>query len=732
MDATSTTASTDDLIKSILTRPAEPTERRGQRASKDGARRGTTTRGPAIVASVAALAAGGFVLTSRPGAGLVTGLAIVAVWAACGLVLALRRPDEQLGLLAGVGALVGAIALVAASRIGTHTGGQALVELLRGVALGLVPAVMLHLLTGLPDGHLGSSRARRGVAAAYLTGAVVGIGLSTGHHRVPVVPFVAWAVVASVIALTASSARYRQTAGLVRRRLQWFGVALAVATEVALVAIALRILVAWPPHLGIVIAVATVPLPLALAAAAASERVASGADRLLAHTVSTAGISGVVVVVYLLVVIGLGRSPQGGERTLLLLSMAAAGVAAALYLPARQRLERFANHLVYGERHAPDEVLRTFGSRLSRSIPLDELLLQLAESLQKVLNLRAAEVWTGSPERLERTVSVPDRPPMHFGLSSSETPVVSRAGVSGPAWMQVWLPQLLAGREDAVMRVAPVVHSGELLALIVAERAAGGEPFTEEDERVLTELARQIGLALHNVNLDSALQASLDEVRRQAQELRDSRSRIVATADAARREIERNLHDGAQQHLVAMALQMKLARQLAGTDAAAAQAMLDELADNLKEAIQELRDLAHGIYPPLLMDRGLGEAMAAAGRRAALPTNVNVDTAERFGQEVEAAVYFCCLEAMQNAGKHAGDGATIEVRVWQDEGALLFEVSDDGAGFAYDNRTPGAGFINMSDRLGAIGGSLRVESARGQGTHIHGTIPVEAKAPSSD
>jgi signal transduction histidine kinase len=282
------------------------------------------------------------------------------------------------------------------------------------------------------------------------------------------------------------------------------------------------------------------------------------------------------------------------------------------------------------------------------------------------------------------------------------------------------------------MRVAPVVHSGELLALIVAERAAGGEPFTEEDERVLTELARQIGLALHNVNLDSALQASLDEVRRQAQELRDSRSRIVATADAARREIERNLHDGAQQHLVAMALQMKLARQLAGTDAEAAQAMLDELADNLKEAIQELRDLAHGIYPPLLMDRGLGEAMAAAGRRAALPTNVNVDTAERFGQEVEAAVYFCCLEAMQNAGKHAGDGATIEVRVWQDEGALLFEVSDDGAGFAYDNRTPGAGFINMSDRLGAIGGSLRVESARGQGTHIHGTIPVEAKAPSSD
>jgi signal transduction histidine kinase len=714
-------SSTDDLIRAVLTRPAEP----DRTQAPDRAPRRLAPRGSAFVAAAAALTGAVVVLASSPGAGLVAGAAVLSAWAVSGIVLTIRRPDERLGVLASVGALIGAVAVVAAWRIGRASGNQAGAELARDMALGLLPAVGLHLLAGLPEGHLESQGARRGVAGAYLAGALVGVGLTSGHHRVPAALFVAWAAVAGVIALAASSARYRRTAGLVRRRLQWFGVAMAVTTEVALVAIALRILVAWPSHLGIVVALTTIVLPLALAVAAASDRVAGGADRLLAHTVSVAGISGVVVAVYLLVVIGLGRSPARNERTLLLLSMLAAGIAAALYLPARQRLERWANNLVYGERHAPDEVLRTFGSRLSRSIPLDELLLQLAESLQKVLNLRAAEVWTGSSERLERTVSVPDRPASHFGLSSSEAPVVSRAGVSGPAWMQVWLPQLLGGREDAVMRVAPVVHSGELLALIVAERAPGADAFTEEDERVLTELARQIGLALHNVNLDSALQASLDEVRRQAQELRDSRSRIVATADAARRQIERNLHDGAQQHLVAMALQMKLARQLAGTDAEAAQSMLDELSENLKEAIQDLRDLAHGIYPPLLMDRGLAEALAAAGRRAALPTNVRVETDGRFGQEIEAAVYFCCLEGMQNAGKHAGEGSTIEVRVWEDEGALLFEVSDDGAGFAYDNRVPGAGFINMSDRLGAIGGSLRVESAPGTGSRIQGTIPIE-------
>ena len=486
-----------------------------------------------------------------------------------------------------------------------------------------------------------------------------------------------------------------------------------------------------PPHVGVVCAAATLPIPLALIVGS-SNRLIGRIDRLLAQTVSIAGLSSVVVAVYLVIVLGLGRVPTRDERSLLVLSMVAAGVAAALYLPTRERLARFSNRLVYGEREAPDMVLRTFGSRLSRAIPLDELLLQVAESLRKTLALSSAEVWTGSGGTLERTVSVPDSRRAHITLSPDEETVVARAGVSGPAWLQVWLPQLLAGREDAIVRVAPITHSGQLLGLIAAVRPAAGDTFRTDDETVLAELARQVGLALHNVQLDSALQASLDEVRRQAEELRASRARIVAASDAARRQIERNLHDGAQQHLVALAVNLRLARQLAEADPETSKTMLDQLAHDLQEAVQQLRDLAHGIYPPLLMDRGLIEALRAAAGRAALPTDVLAEELGRFSPDIEAAVYFCCLEALQNAGKHAGEGATATIRVWKEEGALLFDVADNGAGFDPASRPHlGAGFTNMSDRVGAIGGSLKVQSAPGQGTKISGRIPVTEPAPAA-
>jgi signal transduction histidine kinase len=276
-----------------------------------------------------------------------------------------------------------------------------------------------------------------------------------------------------------------------------------------------------------------------------------------------------------------------------------------------------------------------------------------------------------------------------------------------------------------VLRTAPVTNSGELLGLIVVRRAAGALPFNEADDLALTELARQVGLALHNVKLDSALQESLDAVRRQADELRRSRARIVEATDTERRRIERDLHDGAQQHLVALAVGVRLARQIADTDPEQAKGMLDQIGVDLQEAVQELRNLAHGIYPPLLMDRGLPDALRAAAGRAALPTDVEAEGIGRYPQQVEAAVYFCCLEAMQNAGKHAGEGATMTVTLREVEGALVFEVADNGAGFALESGAhKGHGFVNMSDRVGAFGGSVTVDSAPGQGTKIGGRIPL--------
>jgi signal transduction histidine kinase len=439
--------------------------------------------------------------------------------------------------------------------------------------------------------------------------------------------------------------------------------------------------------------------------------------------VSATGLTAVVVLVYLVIVIGLGRSPGEDERTLLVLSMLAAAVAALAYVPARERLAETANRLVYGERHPPDEVLRTWGSRLSRSIPMDELLLQLAESLRKVLVLRRAEIWTGSGGRLDLAVAVPDRSAPPLVLGPEERPVVTRAGVTGTAWLEVWLPSLLEGRDRAQLRVAPASHSGELLGLLVVERAVDGDEFTEEDDRVLTELARQVGLALHNVELDSALQESLENLKRANDDLQASRARIVASGDAERRKIERNLHDGAQQHLVALAVNLRLAKDMLDDDPEAAGEMLDALADAVKDTIQELRDLAHGIYPPLLMDTGLAEALRAAANRSPLAVTVDADGLHRYPSELEAAVYFCCLEALQNAAKHA-PGATVTIRLREEGGAVQFSVTDDGPGFEVTAATAGHGFINMRDRLGAIGGTVEWTSARGEGAHIWGTIPL--------
>ena len=218
------------------------------------------------------------------------------------------------------------------------------------------------------------------------------------------------------------------------------------------------------------------------------------------------------------------------------------------------------------------------------------------------------------------------------------------------------------------------------------------------------------------------LEARVDE---QVEELRASRTRVVVAADAERRRIERDLHDGAQQHLIGLAIHLRLASELASSDPEKAKELLEGLDNEIQETLEQLRDLAHGIYPPLLQDRGLADALAAAVLRAPLAAQVQANGLGRYQPDVEATVYFCCLEALQNAAKHAGDGATAMVRVHENGGGLLFEVADDGSGFDFGSERIGAGMTNMRDRVGALGGSLRVESAPGQGTTISGLIPLE-------
>jgi signal transduction histidine kinase len=655
------------------------------------------------------------------------GAILTALWAGAGVCLGWRRRYERLGPIVLAGAVAAGGVCLAQALVATATVEGADNDLaavgLRG-ALAMLPALAMHMLLSLPDGRLATTVRRRAAVTGYVLAACVGAVLSFDLNELPVWPIVALWTAAVGAGSYATMLRYRVVGAVERRRIQWIGWGLSVCAEVVLVVLALRLLTERPHSPGTVALACTAVIPLAIIAGTLPRMVAR-VDVLLTHTVAITGLTALVLGIYVIVVLGLGRSPEGGERSLLLLSMAAAGLAALLYLPARRWLTERANRLVYGARVAPDETLRTFGQRLTRSIPLDELMLQLSENLRSSMELISAEVWTGQRGRYELMSGVPHRQPAPIEIQPKELPVVARAGVSGGTWLDIWVPQLVGPSGSSAMRVAPVAHAGMLLGFIVVTRRPDGEPFTETEETVLTEIARQIGLALHNVQLDTALQASLDELRLRNQELIDSRARIVAAGDSERRKLERNLHDGAQQHLVALAVKLRLARDAVEDDPDDAVAMIDEIKGDVQEAIAELRALAHGIFPPLLVSGGLSGALPAAAGRAALPTTVTFEGVGRYGNDIEAAVYFCTLEALQNAGKHAGAGASATVVVTDSGDALRFEIRDDGAGF--DTSTgvgEGHGFVNMADRLGAFGGRVDVTSAPMKGTIVVGFIPL--------
>jgi signal transduction histidine kinase len=374
---------------------------------------------------------------------------------------------------------------------------------------------------------------------------------------------------------------------------------------------------------------------------------------------------------------------------------------------------------------AIDFVRTSFVGRLARGEPLDELLPDVVESLRATMHLDAAQIWLASQRGdLSLAVSDPTRSPTRTPLPPNVPGIVANAPVSGRPWLKVWLPELLPERNDTALRMAPIAVSGELLGLVLIERTGNEERLAADVDETLNELATALGDALRKQRLDSALHESLALLRRQAEDLKASRARIVAAADAERRRIERDLHDGAQQYLVAIAVKAGVVRQLADRDPSRSREMLDELAGDTQLALDELRNLAHGIYPPLLGSGGLCEALSAACRRSVLPTEFVASDVRRYPPEVEAAVYFCCNEALQNATKYAGGGAVARVALWEERGGLLFEVSDDGTGFDVSRSTPGAGLTNMSDRLGAVGGTLTVESDHGTGTRVRGEIPV--------
>jgi signal transduction histidine kinase len=235
------------------------------------------------------------------------------------------------------------------------------------------------------------------------------------------------------------------------------------------------------------------------------------------------------------------------------------------------------------------------------------------------------------------------------------------------------------------------------------------DPMDPSRQALIRDLAAQAGLVLRNVGL--------------IEELRASRQRLVTAQDEERRKLERNIHDGAQQQLVALQVKQRLAAQLVERDPGKAVELLGQLQEQTGQALQDLRDLARGIYPPLLADQGLAAALEAQARKAAIPTTVRADGIGRYGADIEATVYFSCLESMSNIAKYAqATRATIDLSAV--DGVVVFAVEDDGVGFDPAIRGLGTGLQGIVDRVDALGGAVTIHSAPGEGTTVRGEVPA--------
>ncbi len=368
-------------------------------------------------------------------------------------------------------------------------------------------------------------------------------------------------------------------------------------------------------------------------------------------------------------------------------TLAMAGVLAIGFTLVRSRARRWANRIVYGKRSTPYEVLSEFAERVGETYSTEDVLPRMAQLLGEASGARTARVWLRIGDEMRAEASWPP-----------DTPSIPGVPVRGDG-----LP--VFGDDDAF----EVRHQGDLLGALTVTIAAN-DPMNPTKEKLIRDMAAQAGLVLRNVRL--------------IEDLRESRRRIVSAQDERARALERNIHDGAQQQLVALSVQLRLAEGMVDRDPAKARGLLEDLQARTVETLEDLRDLARGIYPPLLADKGLPAALEAQARKSSFPVTVQPDGVGRYGPDVESAVYFCCLEALNNVAKYA-EASTVEIRLAHANGELRFDVIDDGRGFDPSTIDHGTGLQGMADRLDAIGGSIEVDSSPGTGTRVAGRLPVE-------
>jgi signal transduction histidine kinase len=473
--------------------------------------------------------------------------------------------------------------------------------------------------------------------------------------------------------------RFRRATPEVRQQIRWLALVGAAFLVVLIMGIALGIVApdlsdgaAGTALFAIAFAILVIGIPAACGVAILRYRLYDldvVIRKALVFTVLAVFIAGV----YALIVGGVGALI--GSRSNTTLAFAAAAVLAIAFQPAREWARRFADRLVYGRRATPYEVLSEFSGRMGETYATEDVLPRMAKILGEGTGASSARVLLKVGAELHEGARWPaDAPP--------------------------------AGDEHIV----PVVDRGEELGAL-AVTVPANDPVDPAKDKLVRDLASQAGLVLRNARL--------------IEELRASRRRIVSAQDERARKLERDIHDGAQQQLVALGIKMRLLEPILEREPAKAQEFVAQLQADTTDALETLRDLARGIYPPILADRGLPAALEAQGRKAVVPVRLEPDGVGRYPQEVESAVYFCVLEALQNVGKYA-NASEVTVRLLEDEGDLVFQVRDDGIGFDPEGASHGTGIRGMADRLEAVGGELQLSSAPGSGTTVGGRVPVGA------
>jgi signal transduction histidine kinase len=564
------------------------------------------------------------------------------------------------------------------------------------VAGVLVAAVMFAAyvvsprMVGLPAPGGVSLQFQNPLAIRSLSSVIAGVGSLSGISLL-YVGLLAMAVVAAVV-------RFRSGGQELRLQIKWVafaavaGVAFQVIGSLAAVQCGCQSSPVGVTALLAEAAVALIGVPVAITIAILKHRLFE-IDVIINRTVVYGLLASAVTAVYLTLVVGIGTLAGYGVGNPLLTTVAAVAIA-LLFQPLRRQAQRAANRLVYGNRATPYQVLSDFAGSLAGTVGVDDILGRMASILADGTGASRVDVWIRIGSQLRPAATWP-------------------RDAAAPAPVHIGAADDLPALPDATRTVA-VRHGDELLGALTLEKPRT-EPLTSPEDSLLQHLASQAGLVLRNVRLTAELRGTIEE-------LRASRRRLVRAEDIERRKIERNLHDGAQQQLVALKVHLGLLEAVAD-DAEQVKALTSRLRDAAQEALDDLRDLARGIYPPLLAERGLVDALRGQARRLTTQTTVEDEGLGRYAREVEAAVYFCVLEALQNVSKYAA-ATTTTIRLCEIDGSLVFEIEDDGSGFEPAETTYGTGLQGMTDRLDALGGTLEITSAPGRGTVVRGAVPL--------